>query len=51
MKTICEIVKKETGNKNCNHKVQALEINNVKVTNQDATVNSFNNYILCIYSR
>jgi hypothetical protein len=32
MKTIWEIVKKETGNKNCNHKVQALEINNDKVT-------------------
>ena len=48
MKTIWEIVKKETGNKNCNHEVQALEINNVKVTNQYAIVNSFNNYFVSI---
>jgi hypothetical protein len=46
MKTVWEIVKKETGNKNCNHNVQALEINNVTVTSQDAIVNSFNNYFV-----
>jgi hypothetical protein len=42
----CE--KKVTGNKNCSHKVQALEINNVKVTNQDTIVNSFNNYFVSV---
>jgi hypothetical protein len=31
MKTTWEIVKKETGNKNCSHKVHALEVNNEKI--------------------
>jgi hypothetical protein len=48
MKTIWEIVKKETGIKNCSHKVQALEMNSVKVTNQDVIVNSFYNYFVSI---
>jgi hypothetical protein len=48
MKTIWKIVKKETGNKNCSHKVQALEMNSVKVTNQHVIVNSFYNYFVSI---
>jgi hypothetical protein len=46
MKTTWEIVKKETGNKNCSHKVQALEMNSVKITDQNAIANSFNKYFL-----
>jgi hypothetical protein len=48
MKTTWEILKKETGNKNCSHKVQALEMNNVKITDQNAIANSFNKYFVSI---
>jgi hypothetical protein len=48
MKTTWEIVKKETGNKNYSHKVQALEMNSVKITDQNAIANSFNKYFVSI---
>jgi hypothetical protein len=48
MKTILEIVQKETGNKNCSYEVQALEVNSVRITNQDAIANSFNDCFVSI---
>jgi hypothetical protein len=48
MKTTWEIVKKETGNKNCSHKMHALEVNNEKITDQNAIENSFNKYFASI---
>jgi hypothetical protein len=48
MKITWQIVKKETGNKNCSHKVHALEVNNEKITDQNAISNSFNKYFVSI---